>query len=124
MSIEERLVNFDKTGNCTLITNEAFLIDKDDLSAIVENIIDWLELEHKRTLWIQEGRKTKLKPMELRMQYPWCKTLVELVDEELIFKEYFCIKDNKFNFRESITEEEKKRIREYVYLNRRRCLMR
>lgn len=124
MSIEEKLIIYDKTGNRKLIICEDNQIENDKLSAIVRNIIDWLELEYKRTLWMKEGRKTCLKPMELRMQYPWCRELVELVDKEPLFKEYFFIQGNKLDFCKSISEEDKEKIREYVYLNRRRCFMR
>ena len=61
--------------------------------------------------------------MELRMQYPWCIALQELVVKESLFSKYFSVIGNKFDFLESISEDEKKRIREYVYIHRRRCTM-
>ena len=123
MNIEEKLVKYDKTGDSLLIVSESDTIGSKELATIVRNIIDWLELEHKRTLWIQEDKKTRLKPMELRMQYPWCIALQELVVKEPLFSKYFSITGNKFDFLESISEDEKKRIREYVYIHRRRCTM-
>lgn len=78
-----------------------------DIRVVMIEILNWLKLEHKREIWIKEGRKTSLKPLLLNYNYMWCKNLREMVNKEDIFSQYFCINENKFDFSISVTEEER-----------------
>ncbi len=86
-----------------------------DLSSVIIEILSWLRLEHKRRLWMAEGRKTCYKSLEIDVRYPWCAHLKMLVEKEKLFRDCFVIKDGKFDFADSVTEEEKMRARETVY---------
>lgn len=100
--------------------NSSFSYLKDllpkDMRVIVINILAWLKLEHKRELWIKEGRKTRLKPLILNYNYPRCQNLREIVDKEVLFNQYFCIENDNFDFSPNITEETRKKAREKAYV--------
>lgn len=86
-----------------------------DIRVVVIEILGWLKLEHKRKLWMEEGKKTKLKPLILNYNYIWCKNLKEMVEKEPLFKQYFYIEGNEFNFLPSITEDVRKKAREKAF---------
>ncbi|WP_075721996.1 hypothetical protein [Roseburia sp. 499] len=99
------------------MTTEPLYIDKENLNIIVLEILSWLKLENKRSIWIAQGRKACLKPLQLNMQYPWCTDLCMLVEKEKLFQEYFSIKEGKFNFSDLVTEDIKIKARELAYKN-------
>lgn len=86
-----------------------------DIRVVVIEILSWLKLEHKRELWIKEGKKTRLKPLILNYDYTWCKNLREIVDKEILFNRYFCIVNNRFDFSPNITDENRKKARKKAY---------
>lgn len=53
--------------------------------------------------------------MILNYNYTWCKNLREMVDKEVLFNQYFCIEDNKFDFSPNITEENRKKARKKAF---------
>lgn len=86
-----------------------------DIRVVVIEILGWLKLEHKRELWIREGKKTRLKPLMLNYNYPWCQNLQEMMNKEVLLNQYFCIEDNKFDFSSNITEEKRKKARKKAF---------
>ena len=80
-------------------------IERDHLVSIVMAILDWLQLERKREIWISEGRKTRLKDMKLNYECPWCRSLRDLVDSDGFFSKTFFINGRCLNFNDSIPEE-------------------
>lgn len=74
------------------------------------------KVREKREIWREQGRKSQNKPLELNDKYSWCSILVELVGIG-VFSKYFCIKDSKLDFLDTITKEEISNIRTYVYEN-------
>lgn len=117
MSIIDKLLiyleNRDKKG---LITTDN-QISNIELNVVVIKILSWLKLEHKRGIWIAEGKNKCFKPLEVDMQYPWCANLYKLVEEEKLFHDYFSIKDGKFDFSDAVSEEDKTIEREKAYQN-------
>ena len=81
------------------------------------SLILWLRLEYKRTEWRKEKNYVTLKPMSLNMKYPWRQALNDMVTSEEIFSQYFCIIDNKLDFKESVPEEERMTARKWAYDN-------
>ena len=81
------------------------------------SLILWLRLEYKRTEWRKEKKYVTLKPMGLNMKYPWCQALDDMVTSEEIFSQYFCIIDNKLDFKDSVSEEERMTARKWAYDN-------
>lgn len=79
---------------------------------IIMNIFAWLRLEYKRYSW-----NRKCKPLELDMTCQWCIALNELITSDEQFSKYFVIVDNKFGFRDAITDKEKMEAREWVFRN-------
>ena len=92
-------------------------ISKCELNVVVIKILSWLKLEHKRTIWIAQGRKNCLKPLEVDRRYPWCANLYKLVEQEPLFHDSFSINEGKFDFLDAVPEEDRVAARENVYRN-------
>ena len=101
MNIVDKIIKYTINNN-----NEEFgvipEVGSDNLIVIVVELLSWLKLERKRELWIEQGRKTKLKPMKLNMNYPWCIDLVKILQVENLFSEVFIIKDNYLMFKDDV----------------------
>ena len=101
MNIVEKLLEYRDTRK-----NEVFgPIDSENLTVIVTEILSWLKLERKREIWIEQGRKTALKPLELNMDYPWCIDLANMLQGDNALAEVFCIEGRFVSFKDSITSE-------------------
>lgn len=75
------------------------------LRVISVNIIDWLRLEHKRNLWIKEGKVSISKPLKLNYNYPWCQYLKKLIKEDVNFGMCFTIQEDEFYYNERIDND-------------------
>lgn len=117
MDIIDLLLRYRKSNNIKLLITSDIEIDKEDLNVIVIEILAWLKLEHKRSMWILEGKKNCLKPLKINMQYSWCITLNYLVKKEKLFRDYFIIKDGNLYFSDLVTEHNRKMIRAKAYKN-------
>lgn len=84
---------------------------------VVVKILSWLKLEHKRSIWISQGKRNRFKPLEIDMRYPWCANLYKLVENESLFQDCFLIKNSKFGFLDSVSEEDRRKAREKAYQN-------
>ena len=78
-------------------------IDSEYLTIIVTEMLSWLKLEGKREIWIEQGRKTSLKPLELNMNYPWCRELVNILQDDNELAEVFCVDGKRVSFKDSVT---------------------
>lgn len=116
MDVTRLMIEYLKTRNKELLVPLDYDIDSKTLTVIVTNILSWIKLEKKREIWREQGRKSQNKPLELNDKYSWCAILVELVGIG-VFSKYFCIKDSKLDFLDTITKEEISNIRTYVYEN-------
>ena len=115
MDIIDLMLQFRKNGSVNQLTT--IEISKDNLNVIVVNILSWLKLEYKRSLWIADGKKTKLKPLELNENYSWCVDLKRLIEGTKVFNDYFCVDGNKVVFMKEIPMEEQNRLRKKAYYN-------
>jgi len=88
---------------------------RDDLITIVIDILDWLRLERKREIWISQGRKTRLKDMELNYECPWCRLLRDLVASDEFFSKTFKINGRYLSFNDSIPEDVRDGARKQAY---------
>ena len=79
-------------------------------------LLAWLKLEKKREKWISEGKRSSLKPLELKSDYDWCNLVQQIIDQETIFSEIFEIDDNKLYFKSTVAEELKNQLRKDAYL--------
>ncbi|MCR5344723.1 MAG: hypothetical protein K6E46_01530 [Lachnospiraceae bacterium] len=104
MNIAELLIDYRNTRN-DIVFGDVSSIDKENLIIIVTELLSWLKLERKREIFIEQGRKTKLKPMELNMNYPWCKDLEKLLSADNSFSELFDISNNALLFKECVSDE-------------------
>lgn len=116
-NIVDKLLDYQKNKDKKVLMTTESQISDYELNVVVVKILSWLKLEHKRSILIDEGRKNCLKPLNIDTQYPWCANLYKLVDQEKLFREYFSIKDGKFDFSDKVSEEDRKIAREKVYQN-------
>ena len=107
MNISDILLEFRKTQNITLLECTNMNISNEDLNVISIEILSWLKLEYKRTLWAKEGRRISLKPLHLISTYSWCNSLTELMGSDNIFSQLFEITDRNLDFKSEIEVEYK-----------------
>lgn len=105
MNISDILLEFRKTQNITLLECTNMNISNEDLNVISIEILSWLKLEYKRTLWKKEGRHISLKPLHLTFTYSWCNSLTELMGSDNIFSQVFEITDRNLDFKSELEEE-------------------
>lgn len=114
-TIVQQIINYLETQNSNEIINETNITCIETLNSACFEILSWLKLERKRELWISEGRKTSLKPLELNIQYDWCNLLAQIIENEQLFYDVFEIVDNKLMLRKDLPDETKSQIREDAY---------
>lgn len=114
--IDELLKYWGSKDKKALMTTD-IQISNYEMNVVVIKILSWLKLEHKRSLWKAEGKEICFKPLEVNMQYPWCANLYNLVEKEKLFHDCFSIKEGKFDFSDTVSEEDKAIAREKAYQN-------
>ena len=104
MNIVDKLIEFNTTRDRAAlgVTSD---IEQRTLVVIANDILAWLKLERKRELWIEQGKAIAHKPLELNMDYPWCKDLERLLNEDNPLAEEFCIKDNCLTFKDGVSDD-------------------
>ncbi len=107
MDIVDKMVQYMKKRDNSILLTTGIQMSIRDLSVVTIEILSWLRLEYKRKVWISQGRKTKHKPLEVNFKYPWCVDLKMILEKEEAFRNCFVIKDGKFDFLDSIPEEER-----------------
>lgn len=107
MDIVDKMVQYMETRDNSILLTTGIQMTIADLSVVIIEVLSWLRLEHKRKVWISQGRKTKHKPLEIDLKYPWCANLKMILEKEEDFGNLFAIKDGKFDFLDSISEEER-----------------
>lgn len=86
-----------------------------DVRVVMIELLAWLKLEHKREIWINDGKKASLKPLLLNDNYPWCRDLKAIIAKENILSQYFSINGDEFDFVDSIPEEYRTQARERAF---------
>ena len=89
MDIVDKLLIYRENSDIKLLIASDTDIEQQNLNVIVIEILSWLKLEHKRGIWINEGKKTSFKPLKINSYYTWCIDLKRLVIQESIFQRYF-----------------------------------
>ena len=117
MDIVSRLMSYRENSDIKSIIKSDIAIEQQNLNVIVIEILSWLKLEHKRSIWVSEGKRISLKPLKINLQYAWCVDLKKLVEQEIMFQKYFKIEKGEFSFSDDITEHERKIIRQKAYEN-------
>lgn len=111
------IISFVSTRDITIIAKDRNGCEYDKFIIIATEILGWLKLEYKRTLWKKERKYVKQKPLKLNFNYPWCNQIKDIVEKNDRFKQFFTIDGINLDFSETVTEEEKAKIRKYVYDN-------
>jgi hypothetical protein len=102
----ERFFEYLHTADISKVVNHTTMKEPQKLGIIITKILDWLKLERKRTLWMEDGKKTKHKPMKLYQEAPWCQELELLIQNEPIFNQHFQIKNGMLLYAAQVSEEE------------------
>lgn len=110
-------MSFVATRDIHIIAGNENDCEYEDFIIIALEILRWLKLEHKRSLWKQTKSYVRQKPLKLNFNYPWCNQLKCIVEKNERFKHFFIVDGANFDFSEMVTEEEKEKIRKYVYDN-------
>lgn len=110
-------MNFIVTRDIEVVFANTCDFENDKFITIATEILGWLRLEQKRTIWKQEKKYVKHKPLMLNNNYLWCRQLMQIVEQDERFKKYFAITGLSFGFSDDITEDEKAKIRKFVYDN-------
>ena len=113
--IVKKMIEYLNTQDISIICNKTSIPEKTVINTAIIELLSWLKLEKKRENWIEEGRKTKLKPLELNYKYEWCIFLKKLIIEESEFNELFEIKENLLYFKESVPATLQSQIRAEAY---------
>ena len=117
MDIIDKMFKYFSSQDKEALLTTDIQISNYELNVVVVKILSWLKLEHKRTIWIAQGRKNCLKPLEVDRRYPWCANLYKLVEQEPLFHDSFSIYEGKFDFSYAVPEEDRAAVRETVYRN-------
>lgn len=117
MDIVDKLLTYRENNDIKLLITSDTRIEQQNLNVIVIEILSWLKLEHKRGIWINQGKKKSFKPLKINSHYSWCVDLKRLVIQENVFKRYFKIENDNFDFRDAITESEREILRKKAYEN-------
>ncbi|MBY0588798.1 hypothetical protein K2X85_16620 [bacterium] len=65
--------------------------------------------------WLKRHRRFRHeKPLELNFQHAWCKSLATLLNDWASLGELFEIRNDKCNFKDTVTSDERNRIRDLV----------
>lgn len=101
MNIVEKMMAFRDSQDIAQLGVDK-CVDLENLNVIVIEILSWLKLQYKRELWIAQGRKTKLKPMDLNYEFPWCNELESYINDNNTFGEHFIIIGKTMEFKDEI----------------------
>lgn len=104
MNIVDCLLDFKNEERVELLISEQ-TVDMAILRVITTELLSWMQLQQKRLLWIENGKKTSLKPLTLNMAYPWCQTLSKYVETQMTFSNVFEINGGKLDFRKDLPKE-------------------
>ena len=104
MNIVNKMIEYRETRKSELF-GASEIFDQESFIVIITEILSWLKLERKREIWIEQGRKTKLKPMKLNMNYAWCNDLVKILQMDNPLSEVFSIENGCMTFKEGISDE-------------------
>lgn len=117
MEVIDNMLEYMKSRERSKLISTELSISDSELSVVIIKIISWLRLEHKRSMWILEGKKIKLKPLKMEGEYSWCVHGRELIKKEKQFRDCFVVQNEEVTFSENVSEEERRCIREKVFNN-------
>ncbi len=107
MKTIDALLDYWKYRDKSILITTDLDISIDDLNVVVIKILSWLKLQYQRSSWIAEGRKTALKPLMVNTDYSWGTVLQKLVENESLFSDIFLLNDGKFDFSDTLSEDDK-----------------
>ena len=116
MNLIEKIVDYYNNNDINIFDNVVFE-DVSDFNTIIYEILNWMKLQHKRNLWILEGKKDYRKPMHISLNTSWGKLFIDLILKNEEFKNYFSVEDDNVFFSSDISEEEVNKLCKFVFDN-------
>lgn len=113
--IVDKMLAYLETHDQQSLLSADLVISTYELNVVVVNILGWLRLGYKRDKWIVEGKKDYHKPLKLNMEMTWCYHLNKIVMIDDLFRKYFSIIDDEFDFSIQITDEKKIQLRKKAF---------
>lgn len=114
-SFIQSLIEYLNSQDESILNMQSSIRDKSSLNSACIELLSWLKLERKRELWIAEGRKTTLKPLELNPKFEWYYSLLDLIDNNDCLKSIFDIYNMQLSFKDSVSEDIKTQLRKDAY---------
>ena len=114
-SFIQSLIEYLNSQDESILNMQSSIRDKSSLNSACIELLSWLKLERKRELWIAEGRKTTLKPLELNPKFEWYYSLLDLIDNNDCLKSLFDIYNMQLSFKDSVSEDIKTQLRKDAY---------
>ncbi len=101
-----QLADFVETGQIDEVLVSAHsALARRDLRVIAVNILTWLKVESKNK---------SQRPLQLNLEYTWCKNLVRLVQQDSDFSQIFVVENNELRFANNINPIERRNIQDYA----------
>ena len=76
-----------------------------DLGVIAVKMLVWLKAESKNK---------SQRPLQLDLEYPWCKNLVRLIQQDSGFSQLFVVEHNELHFSNNVDPVQRDNIRDYA----------
>ena len=117
MEIIEQLVDFSNNRNKEIVSDFEN-IDMIKASVICFEILDWISSINRHLCSNDSKEANDYKKMKLEYKYEWCNILrAILLNKNKDLSKLFLIEDCYLNFKENVSDEEKRKIIEYVSNN-------
>ena len=101
IELVDSMLTYLKTAETSSFLDSAEkLVGGDILRTISIRIVDWLKVENIRKV---------SKPLSLNYNYPWCKNLKRLVEEDIMFAKAFVIEGYELSYNSTVNEESRKK---------------
>lgn len=115
MEVIDNMLEYMKNGERSKLIRTNQTISDCELRVVIVNILSWLRLEHKRGMWMAQGKNVKFKPLKVEKAYSWCMNARELIQSEKQFQDCFALQNEEITFSDNVSEKERKEIRENVF---------
>ena len=107
MDLIEKMINYINTDDNIFV--DVKCDDISDFNVAIINLLEWLKLQYKRQIWLEEGKKDFRKPLSIPLDTSWgCLLANVLISTE--FNNYFDIDVDKITLSSKMSEDEKKAI--------------
>lgn len=106
--MKELLHFYQKRVKSSVLISAIELVGEKNLQTISGRLVEWIKVE---------GMRKKTRNLDLRPDIPWCESLKLLIEQNPAFSQSFKVIKNYLTYKDTITEEERKKTIEYITEN-------